>query len=168
MMFPLGALLQQLSFELRVPGQDSPATVLGFGSGAAFAGIRFNSTTGEIDVQAGVSPINWDDSDAEVTGDMWIHSDVKNPDRFDASKYEVRFVNVTGDTTYLSSNVTWAGVSYGADDYFHDLTVDPYWYIVATSGLTNDVSGIIQIREKLDTVNSRAGNLTLRATEFGF
>lgn len=169
MLFPLPSLLQQISYELRVPGQDALATFVMAASGYCSVGLRFNPTTGNIDVQKNGVVIDWNDTDVKVTSDMWIHSESKSPPRFNPAAYEARFVNVTGDTAKLATNVTWGPPGYGADDYYHDLTVLPHWYAYAntTFGLTV-VSGIIQVREKANHANSRSGQVEFRAAEIGF
>ncbi len=156
-MFPFAGLLATPSFELKVPGQDSPALIVGVSAGAAFAGIRFNPD-GNLDVQAGPSPLDYNDSDLEVTDEMWIASDAK-PSLFDPNDYECRFNNPTGDTGQLFGSAVSTWLNCGS---FQG------WYVVATSSQVNEVAGIIQVRKISDPSNTlRSGNLSLRAIELG-
>lgn len=168
-MWPFAGLLNALSLEVLVPGQDSPATWSAFANypNTAYAGIRFR-TNGSLDLRDGLS------SYIEQTN-MWIHDAAKNI--VDANLYECRYTSVTGDTAYL------VGPALGT---WHSLHIQREWYIFANSRgrpiftksaeqdifpknpefaapITQQVSGIIQVREKANTGNTRSGNLTLRA-----
>lgn len=163
-MWPLGGLLDSLSTELKVPGQDSPATFSAFAGwpNTAFAGVYINKTTGGLTVDGYLSRRN-NDSYLPQTN-MWIHADSRA--FVDVNDYEFRFVNVTGDTAALQGSA-WVGTSYGPEDGWISGHLDPFWYITASGPqfgqLTRSVSGLISVREKANTANIRVGNLTLQA-----
>ena len=154
-MFPFGGLLGAPSFELKVPGQDSPATIVGVGSGNAYAGVRFNPS-GFMEQTKGVF-VSWGDPTvAPLDGDMWISGDAKDPDLFDPADYEARYTSVTGDIGNLSSS----GIN-----VWVPVTSTPFWRVRAIGiNAIDEVSGIIQVRKITDPSNTlRSGNLTLRA-----
>ena len=156
----LGGMLGAVRFELKVPGQDSQATIVSYGSGTVYSGIRFQPSNG--DMERRLFDGFWG---TYADNDMWIHSDAKDPDIFDSSKYECRLVNVAGDAP---SGDTYGTTGYGADDFWHDLDTTPNWW-VAASGLfdVKEFTGLIQIREKLDHTNIRTGDIKIRAVEIG-
>lgn len=154
MVWPIGGLIQGISTELLVPGQDSPATFTATNGGAgfncAYAGLRFN-ITGQLDRRQNTlyNP---------ALSNSWIHSDSWGV--VNAADYEMRFTSVTGDTGQM-------GISDPLNVWISGDTT-PEWYVQACGDSfdfeVNSVSGIIQVREKANIANIRSGNVTFQAT----
>lgn len=164
-MWPLGGLIRGASNELKVPGQDAPATITDFSGwpGTAVAGIYVNRTTGGASSDGRLS--RRQGANYIPYTNMWIHSDVRA--QTDPADYEFRFVNVTGQTGEIIGS-PFEGTSYGAEDGWINGSLDPNWRVTATGGQFDfeqvTVSGLIQVREIADTSNIRTGDLTLTAT----
>jgi hypothetical protein len=165
----LGGILKSIDRELRVPGQDTKATFVSaetFPFTARIA-MRFNASNGDFEIRQNLGA--WTRLENDITEDMWIHSDMKDPDIFNASDYEVRFVNVTGHTAYLSGDL-WFGTSFTINDGWIDLTSHNLWELSNPDGDWDLylVNGLVSIRDKNDPVSSlRVGNLDMTAFREG-
>ena len=174
-MWPLGGLIGGLSNALAVPGQDSQETFWGGFAGEgqwSRSGVYFSSTTTN-----NVSPLYKDGALAirhepyggPVTryterSNEFIHDDFKPFS--DSSLYECRYVNVTGDTAFLTGS-TWFGPTYGDEDGWQSCETQPYWmmqvYIpVGPGGFVQwECEGLLQVREKANHANIVTGDVRL-------
>ena len=154
-MWPLlGGLLNDPSFELLMPGQDTPYTVNKFGNGIVYAGMRLNND-GSIDLRG--------DGSAEYTEltswpDSWIHSDARGI--FNINNYEWYCNFISGDTVSGdNSSGVWTPFS---------TTANPEWYVVAAGSFdTKDAQLIIGVRQTGVPASTKSGTINLSATEFG-
>ena len=159
-MFPMPNMLSQYDFTLTVPGQDSPKTFIGnnYHPFTAYIEVRFNATNGDFEQRVNLG--TWT---AFSPATMWIDASVKDPDLFDPTQYQVRFINVTGDTAKLSGDTYWAGGGYGAEDAWINLESHTYWRLTNNDGDWDfyQVQGLISIRKEGDPTSTRVGNMTL-------
>lgn len=167
-MFPIGGLLESLSLELKVPGQDAPVvwTANAGWPNTAYAGIYINTTTGGFNVDGYLARRN--NSTYTQQTDMWIHSDFRA--YVNSADYEFRYFNVTGDTAFLDGS-PWVGTVYDSETGWQSGDTDPNWRLYANGpqfgNQFNSVTGIISVREKANHANIRTGNLGLTATYEG-
>lgn len=154
-MFPFSLMtLQRQQFELLVPGQDSPSTIIRYATSNAYCGLRFNAS-GVLETRGEVGSFY-----VATLTDSWIEALALAT--LDPSRYEARFQYLSGDgvdAVQGNANNTW----FGCD-------TSPEWYVRSTIPLaTVEVQGIFSVRDTLDPVNSqRAGDITLRAVNLLF
>jgi hypothetical protein len=160
----LGGNLRSVDATLQVPGQDSQASVQQFGNNSVYCGIRFNGGTGDFEYR--LSSGGWT-TFSPTWDDMWIHSDMKDPDIFNVLLYEARVVNVAGDPP--DGSFTYGTTGYGADDFWHDVSLTPNWWIRVTQAFdVKEFTCLVQIREKANHANIKTGDMKVRAVELGF
>jgi hypothetical protein len=176
-MWPLGSTLRSFSTELRVPGQDTQYAIsanAGWPS-TAYAGIYFNRVTGNFVVDGWIARRNNTTytsitSPASQVGDgVWIAADYRA--YIDPSDYEFRFINVEGDTGFLTGFPFYTPGTYGGETGWQSGELNPYWLLSASGPefgtQNNSVTGIISVREKANPTNLRTGSLLLSASYEG-
>jgi hypothetical protein len=178
-MWPLGSTLRSFSTELRVPGQDSLYSIVGNAGWplTAYAGIYFNKSGGPSPGFAAVPNDGYiaqrntigyftiSSPPSQVGDGVWIADDFKQ--YVDPSLYEFRFIEVTGDTAFLSGRPWYAPGTYNSETGWQSGETDPYWLLQASGPqfgtMINVVDGIISVREKANHSNIRTGSLQLTA-----
>lgn len=122
---------------------------------------RFNAANGDQESRNNLAA--WVQRDP----DAWIHSDAKDPDIFDSSKYEVRLINVTGYTAGMQGDTYYVGDP-GDEVGWIDLDTHTEWRLNWCGD--NDeqtAAGDMQIREKAQTTNKASGAVTFRSEQNG-
>jgi len=154
-MWPFAGIITAPSFELLMPGQDSPYSISKFGSGVVYAGIRLNSD-GSIDIRGSGSGTY---TEILSPANTWIHEDARGA--FDILDYEWYCNQISGDT--ISGDVhAGAWVSFGT-------TPNPKWSVIA-SGLFDSKSARLIVGVRLAAnpgATTKSGTIDLDAQEFG-